>query len=117
MNSLVSQEPVTGVRPFIRKIVAAVDLTAHSLTTAEYAVKVAQSFGASLVFAYVHPTETMFNFVMNGGYDLIDGEQQNRRHALINLTETVSREYPFCAQTFLVGEPAVEIAKYAQEIG
>src|SRR5215469_16472024 len=57
MNSLVSQAPVTQTRPFIRKIVVAVDLTARSLVTAEYAVAVAKSFGASLIFVYVHPTE------------------------------------------------------------
>ena len=116
MNSLVSQEPVTHSRPFIRKVVAAVDLTARSSCTAEYAVKVAKSFGASLLFVYVHPMETMFNFVMNGGYDLVDSEQQNRRHALANLADTVSKEYPFCTSTFLVGAPAEEVAKYAQEV-
>jgi nucleotide-binding universal stress UspA family protein len=116
MKSLVSQEAVTHTRPFIRKVVAAVDLTASSSTTAEYAVKIAKSFGASLLLVYVHPTETMFNFVMNGGYDLIDEEQQNRRHALSNLTTAASKEYPFCTPTFLVGDPAEEVAKYAQEI-
>jgi nucleotide-binding universal stress UspA family protein len=116
MNALTSAEPVTRTRPFIRKVLVAVDLTAHSLATAEYAVNIAKSFGASVVFVYVHPTETMFNFIMNGGYDLVDAEQQHRRHALISLAETASKEYPFCAQTFLVGDPAEEVTKYAAEV-
>src|ERR1700758_2590219 len=116
MNALPSAKPVTRTRPFIRKILVAVDLTARSLETAEYAVNVAKSFGASVVFVYVHPTETMFNFVTGGGYDLIDSEQQNQRHSLMNLTDTASKEYPFCTQTFLVGEPAETIADFAREI-
>jgi nucleotide-binding universal stress UspA family protein len=116
MNNLVSQEPVRQTRPFIRRIVAAVDLTARSSATAEYAVKIAKSFGASLKIVYVHPTETMFNFITNGGYDLIDAEQQHRRHALISLADAAAKEYPFCSSTFLVGEPAEEVVKYAQEI-
>ena len=116
MNTLASAKPVTQTRPFIRRILVAVDLTARSLETAEYAVNIAKSFGASVVFVYVHPTETMFNFVTGGGYDLVDSEQQNQRHALINLTDIVSKEYPFCTQTFLVGEPAETVAAFAREI-
>jgi nucleotide-binding universal stress UspA family protein len=116
MNSLVSQAPVTETRPFIRKIVVAVDLTARSLATAEYAVAVAKSFGASLIFVYVHPTESMFNFVNDGGYSLIDREQHNQRHALTSLTDMVSKDYPFCSQTFLIGDPAEGVVSYAQEI-
>ena len=116
MNTLASPEPVIRTRPFIRKIVAAVDLTERSFATAEYAVKVAKSFGASLVFVYVHPTESMFNFITNGGYDLIDSEQQNQRHTLISLTDTVSKNYPFCSQTFLVGDAAEAVPAYAREI-
>jgi nucleotide-binding universal stress UspA family protein len=116
MNTLASAKPVTQTRPFIRKILVAVDLTARSLETAEYAVNIAKSFGASVVFVYVHPTETMFNFVTGGGYDLVDSEQRNQRLALMNLTDTVSKKYPFCTQTFLVGEPAETVTAFAREI-
>jgi nucleotide-binding universal stress UspA family protein len=116
MNTLTSAKPVTRTRPFIRRILVAVDLTARSLGTANYAVKVAKSFGASVVFVYVHPTEALFNFVTGGGYDLIDSEQRDRRHSLISLVDTVSKEYPFCTQTFLVGEPAQTVADFAREI-
>lgn len=116
MNTLTSAKPVTRTRPFIRKIVAAVDLTARSLGTAKYAVSIAKSFGASVVFVYVHPTESMFNFVTGGGYDLVDSEQWNQRHSLMNLTETVAKVYPFCTQTFLVGEPAETVAAFARKI-
>ncbi len=116
MNTLTSPEPATRTRPFIRKIVVAVDLTARSLGTAEYAVNIAKSFGASVVFVYVHPTESMFNFISNGGYDLIDSEQRNQRHALISLTDRVSKIYPFCSQTFLVGDTSEAVVTHAQEI-
>ena len=116
MNTLTKAKPVTRTRPFIRRILATVDLTARSLETAEYAVNIAKSFGASVVFVYVHPTETMLDFVTRGGYDLIDSEQRNQRHALISLTDTVSKKYPFCTQTFLVGEPAQTVADFAREI-
>ena len=116
MNTLTSPEPPTRTRPFIRKIVVAVDLTARSFGTAEYAVNIAKSFGASVVFVYVHPTESMFNFISNGGYDLIDSEQRNQRHALISLTDRVSKIYPFCSQTFLVGDTSETVVTYAREI-
>jgi nucleotide-binding universal stress UspA family protein len=116
MKTLTSAKPVTRTRPFIRKIVVAIDLTARSLRTAEYSVDIAKSFGASVVFVYVHPTESLFNFISHGGYNLIDSEQRNQRHALISLTDTVSKKYPFCTQTFLVGEPAETVAAFAQEI-
>jgi nucleotide-binding universal stress UspA family protein len=116
MNTLTSAKPATQTRPFIRRILVAVDLTARCLGTAEYAVSIAKSFGASVVFVYVHPTETMLNFITRGGYDLIDAEQRDQRHALISLTDTVSKKYPFCTQTFLVGEPAQTVAAFAQEI-
>jgi nucleotide-binding universal stress UspA family protein len=116
MNTLTSAKPVTRTRPFIRRILVAVDLTARCLGTAEYAVNIAKSFGASVVFVYVHPTETMLNFITRGGYDLVDVEQRDQRHALISLTDTVSKTYPFCTQTFLVGEPAETVAAFAREI-
>jgi len=116
MNTLTSAKPVTRTRPFIRRILVAVDLTARCLGTAQYAVNIAKSFGASIVFVYVHPAETMFDFVTGGGYDLIDSEQLNQRHALMKLTDAISKEYPFCTQTFLVGEPAETVANFAREI-
>jgi nucleotide-binding universal stress UspA family protein len=116
MNTLRSAKPVTRTHPFIRKILVAVDLTARSFETAEYAVKIAKSFGASVVFVYVHPTESMFNFVTGGGYDLIDSKQWNQKRSLMSLTETVSKEYPFCTQSFLVGEAAETVVAFAREI-
>lgn len=116
MKTLTSAKPMTRTGPFIRKILVAVDLTERSLGTAKYAANLAKSFGASVVLVYVHPSETMLNFVTDGGYDLIDSEQRDRRHALMSLTDTVSKEYPFCTQTFLVGEPAETVANFAREI-
>ncbi|PWT80584.1 MAG: hypothetical protein C5B58_11295 [Acidobacteria bacterium] len=116
MNTLTSAKPVTRTCPFIRRILVAVDLTARCLGTAEYAVSIAKSFGASIVFVYVHPTEPMLDFITRGGYDLIDSVQRDQRHALISLTDTVSKKYPFCSQTFLVGEPAQTVAAFAREI-
>jgi nucleotide-binding universal stress UspA family protein len=116
MSTLTSAKPVTRTRPFIRRILVAVDLTARCLGTAEYAINIAKSFGASVVFVYVHPTEPMLDFITRGGYDLIDAEQRDQRHALISLTDSVSKKYPFCTQTFLVGEPAQTVAAFAQEI-
>jgi universal stress protein G len=116
MNTLTSPEPATRTRPFIGKIVVAVDLTARSLGTAAYAVNIAKSLGAFVVLVYVHPTESMFNFISNGGYDLIDSEQRNQRLALISLTDRVSKIYPFCSQTFIVGDPSETVVTYAQEI-
>jgi nucleotide-binding universal stress UspA family protein len=117
MNALTSHASVTRARPFIRKIVAAVDLTSRSLTTAQFAASVAQSFGASLILAYVHPPENMYNFVNHGGYDLVDPEQGHQRHALVSLTEAVARSYPFCSHAFLVGDPADEVVSFARDMG
>jgi nucleotide-binding universal stress UspA family protein len=116
MNALTSHEPATRARPFIRKIVAAIDLTPRSLVTAQFAASVAQSFGASLILTYVHPPENMYNFVNHGGFDLVDAEQGHQRHALVSLTETVTKDYPFCSHAFLVGDPAQEVASFARDL-
>jgi nucleotide-binding universal stress UspA family protein len=116
MNALTSKKPVTPARPFIRKIVVAVDLTSRSLATAQFAASVAKSFGASLILAYVHPPENMYNFVNRGGYDLIDAEQGHQRHVLMSLTEAVAKDYPFCSHAFLVGDPAQEVASFARDL-
>jgi nucleotide-binding universal stress UspA family protein len=34
----------------------------------------------------------------------------------MSLTDIVAKEYPFCTQTFLVGEPAETVAEFAREI-
>ena len=116
MKTSTSPEPVTRTRQFIRTIVVAVDLTARSLETAEYAVNIAKPLRASVVFVYVYPDDMTFNFVGAGRYDLIDAEQQDQRHALMSLTETASRTYPFCSQVFLVGNPAKTVVEYANDI-
>ena len=116
MNVLASEQPATRSKPFIARILAAVDLTSRSLGTADYAASLAKSFGASLILVYVPPSESMYDFVYNGGYDLVDSQQRDQRHALISLTETVSRRYPFCTHSFLVGNPAVQIAEFAKEM-
>ena len=111
-----SPPPVTRTHQFLRKIVVAVDLTARSLETAEYAVNIAKPLGASLVFVYVHPNEMTLSFTAAGRYDLIDSEQCNQQRALISLTETASKKYPSCSQTFLVGDIAKTVIAYAHEI-
>jgi nucleotide-binding universal stress UspA family protein len=116
MNTSTSPEPVTRKSKFIRKIVVAVDLTARSLKTAEYAIDIAKPFGASVVFVYVYPDDMTFDFVAAGRYDLIDAEQRDQRHALMSLTETASQAYPFCSQVFLVGNPAKTVVEYAEDI-
>jgi nucleotide-binding universal stress UspA family protein len=116
MNTSTSPEPVTRKRQFLRNIVVAVDLTARSLETADYAVSIAKPFGASVVFVYVYPDDMTFDFVAAGRYDLIDAEQRDQRHALMNLTDRASHTYPFCSQVFLVGNPAKTVVEYADDI-
>jgi nucleotide-binding universal stress UspA family protein len=116
MRTLTSPQADTRTPPFIRKIVVAVDLTARSLETAEYAVNIAKSLGASVVFVYVHPDEMTLSFTAAGRYDVIDFEQRNPRRALVSLAETASKKYPFCTQTFLVGDTARTVVEYARDI-
>jgi nucleotide-binding universal stress UspA family protein len=116
MNTSASPEPVTRTRQFICKIVVAVDLTARSFGTAEYAINIAKPLGASVVFVYVYPDDMTFSFVAAGRYDLIDAEQRDQQHALQSLTETALQTYPFCSRVFLVGNPAKKVVEYAHDI-
>ena len=116
MNALTSPEPATRTPRFVRNIVVAVDLTARSLETAEYAINIAKPLGASVVFVYVYPTEMTLSFIAAGRYDLIDSEQRDQCRALISLTDAALKQYPFCTQTFLVGNTAEQVVEYAREI-
>jgi nucleotide-binding universal stress UspA family protein len=116
MKTLAPEQRVTRSQSSIRKILVALDLTVRSEATAEYAAYVAKSFGAWLKLVHVHSPETVYNVISNEGYDLIDTEQRNRRHALRALTKRISKRYRFCSQAFLVGNPAEEIALFARQI-
>jgi nucleotide-binding universal stress UspA family protein len=100
----------------VRKIVVALDLSPHSEATAQYALGIAKTLGASLVLIHVYEPVQMNEFITEEGFRVLDHEEQVVRQALTNLTKTLQKTYPACREKFIVGEPAEEVALAAREL-
>jgi nucleotide-binding universal stress UspA family protein len=59
----------------IKKIVLALDLSPHSEATAQYALGIAKTFGASLVLIHVYEALQANEFLTEEGFRLLDQEQ------------------------------------------
>jgi hypothetical protein len=58
----------------------------------------------------------MNEFITGEGLRVQDHDQQVMQQALTNLTKTLRETYPACAEEFIVGEPAEEVALSAHEL-
>jgi nucleotide-binding universal stress UspA family protein len=110
-------ERVASSKTFsVKKIVAALDLSPHSEATAQYALQIARTLGASLVLVHVYEPIQMNEFTTEEGFRVLDHDQQVMQQALTDLTKTLQETYPACTEKFAVGVPAEEVALVACEL-
>lgn len=97
------------------RILVAVDLSKHSEATAFFAARVAKSFHADLTLAHVFPSEPRYDFAGEGTVRAFEKRRHKRATRLDQLTKKVRQIVPSAEWTFLVGDPADEIAGFAYE--
>jgi nucleotide-binding universal stress UspA family protein len=100
----------------VQRVVVAVDLTKHSVATAQYAAQIAKCFNASLYVAHVFAPETLYEFGSAGTYNLVDQQRRELRAHLVDLTEQVQKIVPECESVFLEGEAAQQISALACDV-
>ena len=100
----------------IQRVVAAVDLTKHSVATAQYAAQIAKCFNASLYVAHVFAAEPFYEFGSEGTYNLVEQRRQELRSELDNLTEQLETLVAVCESVFLEGEAAEQISALARDV-
>jgi nucleotide-binding universal stress UspA family protein len=100
----------------VKKIVAALDLSPHSEGTAQYALEIAKTLGASLVLVHVYEPIQINEFTTEEGFRVLDHDRQVMQQTLTDLTKTIQKTYPACTEKFTVGEPAEEVALVAREL-
>jgi K+-sensing histidine kinase KdpD len=88
---------------FVKKIVVALDLSPHSEATAQYALGVAKTLGASLVLVHVYEPVQMNEFITEEAYSVLEHEQQTLQQKLTNLTKALRKSYPACIEKFIIG--------------
>ena len=99
----------------IKRIVVAVDLSAHSERTAAYAADFAKSFGASVALAHVFNTEPVRT--LNANETPAEEERHNTERKLGELVEKIRQTYENCDMRFRNGDPAEQITALAQDLG
>lgn len=99
----------------IDRILVAVDLSKHSETTALFAAQVARSFDADLTVAHVFPPEPRYDFAGEGSFRAFEKRRHKNATRLDRLTRKVRQIVPDAEWTFLVGDPADEIAAFAYD--
>ena len=100
----------------VKKIVAALDLSPHSEATAQYALEIAKTLGASLVLVHVYEPIQINEFTTEEGFRVLDHDQQVMQQTLTDLTKTIQKTDPACTEKCAVGEPAEEVALAAREL-
>ena len=114
MKSLNAEIP-TAKSLTIKKVLAAVGLSAHSEATATYAAKIAKGFNASLTLVYVYEPIPPFGYG-SATYTPIEGEREDLRKLLDQLTQKVRKVSGVCDAVILVGSPAEQISVLARDI-
>ena len=117
MTNILTEAPApqamtSGYSLNIKKILVAVDLSAHSAETAAYAAALAEPFGAHLTLLHVcSPKEVAGETSSKDcgfGDPVIAPEKE-----LENLAKKIRRTYPECSAYVCVGDPADKIVMMA----
>jgi nucleotide-binding universal stress UspA family protein len=116
MSQVLEETEISTHKLNIRKIVVAVDLSAHSRKTAAYAAEFAKSFGASMTLVHAFEPEMITEFTTQ---EVHEGYEENKRDTakeLNKLADSVRKIYPDCYAEFRVGDPAQEINLVAEDL-
>ena len=100
----------------IRRIVVAVDLSAHSHKTAAYAAQFAKSFGASLTFVHAFMPERITEFTTQEVHEGYEEDKRATARELSKFADTIRKVHPNCDAEFRVGDPAEEVNLIAKDL-
>jgi hypothetical protein len=116
MNRLINMSATSETRSQevyalpIKQIVVAVDLTARSEKTVEYAIEIARSFGARIHLAYVRTPESVTESATQGVHEHLEEKHRDPEQELRDLHKRTRKIYPNCGAEFRVGNPADEFS-------
>lgn len=116
MNELLEKPDTSAYNLNIRKIVVAVDLSAHSQKTAAFAAGFAKTFGASMTLVHAFAPERVTEFTTQEVHEGYVEEGQATERDLEKLADTIRRTYPDCHAEFRVGDPAQQVCLIAQDL-
>ena len=102
-------------RADVQKIIVPVDLSEHSEKTASYAIALAKSFGASIIFVHVFPRETNAEFTTDDIHWRYARERDAAKERLLSFGDKIGRAYPRSETEFRVGDTAEEVRLAALE--
>ena len=97
----------------LKNIVVAVSLKEGCGYTALYAVQLARIFKSRLHVVYVHDPRPISEISGSEAMDILERQQHLAEQNLELLVTDLQQSYPDCNGEFLSGEPAEEIARYA----
>ena len=104
MNQTLEKPETNLSNVSIKKIVVAVDLSAHSRKTAAYAAQFAKSFGASLTLVHAFAPERITEFTTEEIHERYESEMQDTARDLDKLAAAVRKTYPDCDTEFLIAK-------------
>jgi universal stress protein A len=100
----------------IKKVLVAVDLSAHSEATASYAAELARCFGASLTVVHVYEPVPLCEYASETTYTVLEDERDKLQKLLEALVLKVKAPGLVCKSAFLVGNPVEQITTLARDI-
>jgi nucleotide-binding universal stress UspA family protein len=115
MKTLEAEKP-TNKSVSIKKVLVAVDLSAHSELTASYAATMATAFAASLTIVHVHQPVAIYECASETTYTVLDDQRRDLEKRLDDLTQKVKTKDLVCESVYLIGEPAEQISDLARDI-
>jgi nucleotide-binding universal stress UspA family protein len=120
MDRILEQVTTTETMPgaadiYVQKIIVPVDLTKHSEKTASYAIALAKSFRASIIFVHVFPREIITEFETDDIHWRYARERDAAKEQLLSFGKKIGRVYPHCEIKFRIGDTAEEVSLAAVE--
>ena len=114
MNRILEQVTSTEAIPEVadvdvQKIIVPVDLSGHSERTASYAIALAKSFHASIIFVHVFPAEPITEL---GACDIhwsYPRERDAAKEKLVSFGDKMGRVYSRCETEFRIGDTAEQV--------
>jgi nucleotide-binding universal stress UspA family protein len=99
----------------IQKIIVPIDLSERSENTASYAIALAKSFQASLIFVHIFPPELITEFTIADVSLGYTRERDAAKEKLISFGNEMGRIYPRCETQFRIGAVAEEVRRAVLE--
>jgi nucleotide-binding universal stress UspA family protein len=120
MNKILEQVATNEETPetahvSIQKIIVPVDLSEHSENTASYAIALAKSFRASIIFVHIFPPEPITDFTIADVSLGYTRERDGAKEKLVSFGNKMGRVYPRCDTQFRIGDLAEEVRRAVLE--